>query len=117
MPVMDKIRSRREFFEPLREFLEPASEPKHFGSRILLDLWRAREADGGFAVGTDVPSRPIARIMHNLVLFEPVVESGRVTDLRVRVAGDSLFMRFGRDTTGMMLSQLFGPEEFESHLE
>ena len=102
--------------EPLREAFEPANEPVHPGSKLLTEFWRAREAAGGFVVGRDVPSRALAKVLQNLALFEPVVCSTGVTDLRVRLAGDGLRLRFGRDVTGEKLSELFDHEEFDMHI-
>jgi len=41
------------------------------------------------------------------------VDGGR--DFRVRLAGSALLRRYGRDITGMMLSDLFMGEGFERH--
>ncbi len=53
-----------------REYFEPVDEPVHPGAKLLAGFWREREAAGGFVVGRDVPSRPLARILHNIALFE-----------------------------------------------
>ena len=116
MTALQDFRQREDYLEPLTEVLTPVAEPKHFGTRILADLWSERTAKGGFVVGEDVPSRRIARVMHNLVLFEPVIEAGKVKDLRVRIAGDTVHMRFGYNPTGMLLSELFDEDEFASHI-
>ncbi|HEY4113695.1 MAG TPA: PAS domain-containing protein [Rhizomicrobium sp.] len=103
--------------ESLRESMRPLAEPRHRGAQLLLNIWREREAAGGFTIGRDIPSRSVARIMHNLMVYEPVEKDGAVADLRVRVAGDTLRFRFGCSPAGKRMSQIFSREEFESHIE
>ena len=55
--------------------------PSQYGARLLLDYWRARQAEDGFVVGRDVPSRRLACVLRNLAIYEPI-EDGR--DFRVR---------------------------------
>ncbi len=85
-------------------------KPTQFGTRLLLEQWRAREAAGGFVVGRDVPSRALACVLRNLVLYEPVDADA---DFRIRVAGTALMRRFGRDVTGLRLSEIYSPRNFE----
>jgi hypothetical protein len=86
--------------------------PVHFGARLLFDIWRKRRDAGGFVVGRDVPSRALASVLRNLVLYEPI-DGGR--DFGVRLAGSALIRRFGCDITGLKLSELFGPAAFATH--
>ena len=70
-------------------------------------------ADGGFVVGRDVPSRPLARLLGNLAVYEPLADG---SDLRVRLAGATIGRRFDRDITGRKLSELFPAEDFVRHM-
>jgi hypothetical protein len=83
----------------------------HRGARLLLETWRAREAESRFVVGRDVPSRGLARVLSGLALYEPL----RTGDFRVRLAGHALRRRFGRDMTGENLSHLLGEAQFAQH--
>jgi hypothetical protein len=87
------------------------SAPIHRGARLLLDVWREREAQGRFVVGRDVPSRGLARVLSGLVLYEPL----QTGDFRVRLAGHALHRRFGRDVTGETLSRLLDEAQFIQH--
>ncbi|HEY2070117.1 MAG TPA: PAS domain-containing protein [Rhizomicrobium sp.] len=87
-------------------------EPIHFGSRLLFDTWRRRRSNDGFVVGRDVPSRPLASILRNLIVYEP--QDG-ARDFRVRLAGSALIRRFDCDITGLKLSELFDRTSFECH--
>ena len=85
--------------------------PVHRSARMLLETWRAREAEGRFVVGRDVPSRGLAKVLSGLVLYEPLYTG----DFRVRLAGHSLRRRFGRDVTGENLSRLMDEVQFSRH--
>jgi hypothetical protein len=86
------------------------SEPRHFGARLTLEAWRTQRLADGFVVGRDVPSRALAPVLRNLIVYEP---QGR--DFRARLAGSALIRRFGCDITGLKLSELFDSEAFEHH--
>lgn len=86
--------------------------PVHRGARLLLAQWQARENEGRFVVGRDVPTRALASILSGLVLYEPVTD-----DFRIRLAGLGLHRRFGRDVTGERLSALLGAAQFHAHAE
>ena len=88
------------------------AEPVHFGARLLFDFWRRQRAAGGFVVGRDVPSRALAPVLRNLILYEPL-DGGR--DFRIRLAGSALIRRFGCDITGLKLSELFAPDAFANY--
>lgn len=85
--------------------------PVHRGARLLLENWRAREAQGRFTIRRDVPSRALARVLSGLVLYEPL----QTGDFRVRLAGQTARRRFGRDVTGESLSRLLEGELFARH--
>ncbi len=68
---------------------------------------------GGFVIGRDVPARPIARLLKNLLIHEPLPDG---TDTRVRLAGTAVKHRFGAEVHGTMFSDLFPPAEFRHHL-
>jgi len=89
----------------------PRAAPVHRGARTLLDAWRARDAEGRFLVGRDVPSRGLARVLSALALYEPLYTG----DFRVRLAGHALRRRFGRDVTGETLSRLMDEAQFCRH--
>jgi hypothetical protein len=84
--------------------------PTNFGAQLLLDTWRKRAADGGFVIGRDLPSRALGSILRNLAVFEPIDNQ---TDFHVRIAGTGMLRRFGRDITGVRLSEVFAPQLFE----
>jgi len=85
-------------------------EPVHFGARVLRDYWQDRCAHGGLVIGKDVPSRQVASILRNLLVYEPVDDGG---DFLVRLAGSAALRRFGRDVTGLKMSALFPRPVFE----
>ncbi|HTQ14754.1 MAG TPA: PAS domain-containing protein [Rhizomicrobium sp.] len=95
-----------------REIRSETSEPAHFGARLLFDHWGRRRAEGGFVVHRDVPSRALAPILRNLVVYQPM---GGGRDFRVRLAGSGLIRRFDCDITGLKLSELFDREGFDFH--
>ncbi len=98
----------------LREDFVAVAEPSHPDARKLLDYWRARMAEGSFVVGRDIPARPIAKLLRNLAIYEPLPDG---SDLRVRLAGDAIRTRFDAIVKGGMLSEFFPAAEFEQHLE
>ncbi len=87
--------------------------PAHPQAQKLLVFWNARPSDG-IIIGRDVPSRSIANILSNVTIDEPV--NGGL-DCRVRLAGESIKRRFGRGITGMLMSELFPPNDFRGHLD
>ena len=95
-------------FEEIRSEI---SRPTQYGACLLLDHWRSRDARGGFVVGRDVPSRELAPVLRNLVLYEPI-EEGK--DFRVRLAGTAFLRRFGRDITGLKLSDVYESGHFDT---
>ena len=77
--------------------------PSQYGARLLLDYWRARQAEDGFVVGATCRARRLACVLRNLAIYEPI-EDGR--DFRFRLAGTAFMRRFGRDVTGLKLSEI-----------
>ncbi len=86
--------------------------PRHPQAQEFLAFWKARPKDG-IVIGRDVPSRRIAGLLGHIIVFEPV-DGG--SDYRVRLAGDSIRLRFDRDVTGMLMSEMFPPAQFREHI-
>lgn len=86
--------------------------PTHPQAQEFLAFWNTRPKDG-IVIGRDVPSRRIAGLLGHVIVFEPV-DGG--SDCRVRLAGDSIRLRFERDVTGMRMSQMFPPAQFREHI-
>jgi hypothetical protein len=86
--------------------------PVHFGARLLFARWRELQGGDGLVVGRDVPARQLGGILRNLAVFEPLDDC---RDFRVRLAGTAFLRRFGRDITGLMLSEIFQEAGFERH--
>lgn len=87
-------------------------EPVHSGARLLYSHWRSRQASGGLVMNRDVPSRALASILRNLVVYEPIADC---RDFRARIAGSALIRRFDCDITGLKLSELFDSGTFDMH--
>ena len=96
----------------LRDKFEVVNVPTHPKAKKLLAFWNEHAADG-IVIGRDVPSRAIADLLSSISIDEPI-DGG--SDCRVRLAGSSMSARFGRDITGMRMSELFPPDEFQKHL-
>src|SRR5215469_11369966 len=94
----------------LQEERVPIEFPTQYGARLLLDHWRARNGGMGFVVGRDVPARPLASVLRNIALFEPVDDHA---DFRMRLAGTAFMRRYGRDVTGLKLSDIYDAKTFE----
>jgi hypothetical protein len=56
-------------------------------------------------MGRDIPSRELGKFLANIIIVEPI---GDWEDSHVRLAGQILMLRFGRDVTGMRGSEVFG---------
>jgi hypothetical protein len=100
-------------FDPVNADLEevrtPIVTPTQYGARLLLDHWQVCKAGPGFVVGRDVPSRALAGVLRNLALYEPLKDK---SDFRMRLAGTAYMRRFGRDVTGLKLSEMYGESHF-----
>jgi len=90
----------------LEEIRTRIDAPTQHGAQLLVDHWRVCVANGGFVVGRDVPSRPIASVLRCLALYEPIEGTA---GFRVRLAGTAFMRRFGKDITGLNLSEIYAP--------
>jgi hypothetical protein len=105
--VGDKMIFGRPVHEPSPEFDYPSffkEAPELPATRALVDLWQSYEATGGMRMGRDIPSRELGRFLANIIIIEPVDDWA---DSRVRLAGQVLMLRFGRDVTGLRGSEVF----------
>jgi hypothetical protein len=84
----------------------------HPEATTALRFWARRPQDG-LMIGRDVPSRAIARLLSHIAIYAPLADG---SDAVVHLAGSGLRMRFGRDITGLMMSQVFLPEDFQVRL-
>ena len=100
------------FARDFEEVWTPQPEPVHFGARLLFNHWRERQGNGGMIVGRDLPARGLSPTLRNLILYEPIAGA---SNFHVRLAGSALLRRFGRDVTGLNLSELFHGTAFERH--
>jgi hypothetical protein len=80
----------------------------HWQAPEAVRFWEQRPADG-IVIGRDIPSRGIARLLNRVLIYEP---SDERRDLKVHLAGSAIRYRFGRDVTGLRMSELFRPEEY-----
>jgi hypothetical protein len=79
--------------------------PAHPRSIQLLAYWRECGARGGMRMGRDMPSRAIGSLLRDLCVSEPI---GDWADARIRLAGSTMAEYFGRDVSGMLMSQIVG---------
>ena len=96
----------------LSETATQIPDPVHFGARLLFERWRELQGGDGFIVGRDVPVRQLGGILRNLAVYEPIDECH---DFRARLAGMAFLRRFGRDITGLRLSEIFREPGLERH--
>jgi hypothetical protein len=92
---------------PSAEFQYPKAVitvPEHPSSMALIEHWRAHEGRGGMCMGRDIPSRAISKLLSNIAICEPEIGWA---DARIRLAGSILTERFGRNITGMRISELY----------
>lgn len=89
-------------------------DPIHPDSKKLIEAWRAREGNGGFIMGRDIPSRSLAPLLHSIMVTEPINDR---TDYKIRLAGTALRRRWGCEITGLNFSQLFSPETLAKQLQ
>lgn len=94
----------------VEEVHQEIPEPAQFGARLLLDHWNGN-ADG-ITVGRDLPSRKLACVLRNVALLEP---RDGMADFHIRLAGTAFMRRFGRDVSGLKLSEVYDREHFEAH--
>jgi hypothetical protein len=81
----------------------------HPGADAVLRFW-AERPPGGIRIGHDIPSRSIAGQLGNILVYEMLKDR---PDARVYLAGANLRRRFGRDITGLLMSELFTPDAFK----
>jgi hypothetical protein len=82
---------------------------RHPDAITALRFWARRPPDG-LMIGRDVPSRAIARLLSHVAVYAPLPDG---SDAKVHLAGSALRRRFGRDITGLMMSEVFIPEDFK----
>lgn len=112
-PSFDLAYGDRDETAELHDEFRSIETPTHPLAVKFLAFWKSRPADG-IVIGRDVPSRRIANILSNVILFEPV---NGFRDLRVRLAGVAIRHRLDGDIKGKLMSQLFPPEEFRQHIK
>ena len=99
--VGDKMVFGQSLHEPSAEFDYPTAfktVPDLPATKALLQIWESYEARGGMQMGRDIPSRELGKFLGNITIVEPI---GDWEDSHVRLAGQILMLRFGRDVTGM----------------
>lgn len=105
--VGNKMVFGRPIHEPSAEFDYPTvfkEAPELPTTRELLEIWQEYEAKDGMRMGRDIPSRRLGKFLANIIIVEPV---GDWEDSRVRLAGQVLMLRFGKDVTGMLGTDVF----------
>jgi hypothetical protein len=85
----------------------------HPASIKLIDYWRECDARGGLRMGRDIPSRAIGPLLKYLCVAEPV---GDWTDGRIRLAGSTMAEYFGRDASGLLMSEVNGSSDSDFEL-
>ncbi|MBU6297661.1 MAG: PAS domain-containing protein [Alphaproteobacteria bacterium] len=88
-------------------------EPSHPMAAELVALWREESRTRDPVVGKDIPSRPFARFLSHLMIVEPVEDD---TDCKIRIAGDVIRKRYGRDVKDAQFSELFSPAVFRDNM-
>jgi len=86
------------------------TEPRHPQSLQLIQFWREREDAGGLVMGEHIPSRPVAAILRNLMVCEPIAD---FSDFRIRHAGTAYIAHYGGDVTGKLMSEIYEPDVFK----
>ncbi len=87
-------------------YYQVRSAPSHPKAVAFLDTWRAHAHERDLVISKDLPSRPFARFLDNLMIAEPIEND---TDFRIRLAGSSLRQRYQREVSGERFSALFSP--------
>jgi hypothetical protein len=82
------------------------AEPSHPRAAEFLALWREESRVRDLVVGKDIPSRPFARFLSHLMVVEPIEGN---TDCKIRIAGEAVRKRYGRDVKDARFSELFSP--------
>ena len=76
-------------------------------------LWREESRTREPVVGKDIPSRPFARFLSHLMIVEPIDGD---TDCKVRIAGEAVRKRYGRDVKDAQFCELFSPVVFRDNM-
>jgi hypothetical protein len=92
-----------------REVLCRLDAPTHTQAKKLLDFWNTRPADG-IVMGRDVPSRRIAPLLSNIMIWEPVDGD---TDFVIHHIGEGAQIRFGGNAKGRRMTEMFPPEAIQ----
>jgi hypothetical protein len=109
--VLGRIVDRSHY--ELEHRLAAVKTPVHPASIQLLAYWRECDARGGMRMGRDIPSRAIGALLRDLCVAEPV---DNWVDARIRLAGSAMAEYFGRDVSGMLMSEIIGGSEEDWHL-
>ncbi len=105
--VGDKMVFGKAVHQPSAEFDYPTifkDAPELPLTKALIELWESYKSRGGMRMGRDIPSREMGKFLSNIIIVEPI---GDWEDSYVRLAGQILMLRFGRDVTGMRGSEVF----------
>jgi hypothetical protein len=81
---------------------------RHPDATTVLRFWARRPPDG-LMIGRDIPSRSIAKLLSHVAIYAPFSNGN---DAKVHLAGSALRRRFGRDITGLLMSDIFVPDDF-----
>ena len=79
-------------------------EPSHPSTIALLDHWYACLPQGGMRMVRDVPARAIMTWMKDIVVSAPIDDWA---DARLRLVGSAMTEYFGRDVTGLTMTEVF----------
>lgn len=85
----------------------------HPDAPTALRFWARRPLDG-LKIGRDIPSRAIAKLLSHLAIYAPLPD---FSDAYTHLAGSGLRRRFGREITGLKMSDVFVPQDFAIRLE
>lgn len=99
--------------EMIEEKYRRIDAPTLRGACELVEFWNDRPADG-VVMGRDIPSRRIASLLSNIMLWE-LIEN--CTDARLRLAGETLRRRFGGNAVGQRFRDLVAPSVADAFLE
>ena len=86
--------------------------PEQPRAKMLYEYWLSCEHRDGLTFGRDFPAKPIMSLLKNILVFQPIEG-----DYVLRVTGNELRRRFGRDPSRQKLTDLFSKEEFAEQLE
>lgn len=112
--VSDRVVLGVPIHDPSAEFTYPTvlkEAPELSPTRALLKIWQQYEADDGMRMGRDIPSRKLARFLAHISIIEAIDDWA---DSFVRLAGQALMIRFGKDITGARGSEVFS-DNLERH--